>query len=71
MKLVWTDSALQDLQDIHSRITADKASAATRVAAEFLQQAESLLLFPLRGSPGRVRVFALVANLTKPGIPRA
>ena len=71
MMLVWTDSALRDLQDTHSRIAADKASAVARAAAEFLQQAESLLLFPLRGRPGRVRGFALVANLTKPGIPRA
>jgi toxin ParE1/3/4 len=54
MRLRWTDDAVTDLAAIRDYIETDNVEAAQRVAMKIIAQAESLLLQPNKGRPGRV-----------------
>lgn len=49
-RLVWTEPALQDLEEIADYIALDKPSAAARFVHRVFAKVESLRKFPLIGS---------------------
>lgn len=54
MKVVWTETALNDLQELREYIRSDKPSAAASVAKRILDTVEIISLQPSIGRPGRV-----------------
>ena len=60
-KVVWTDPALADLQEIVTHIARDKPTAAGRVGNDVIEHVETLRSFPFigptypRGSTGNRR----------------
>jgi toxin ParE1/3/4 len=54
MKLCWTRAAIADLAAIQIYIAKERTASAKRVAAEILEQVESLVANPLRGRAGRM-----------------
>ncbi len=49
MKLIWTDSAIQDLAEIKAYISHDSDFYATRLIEKILDGIENLLIFPEMG----------------------
>ena len=49
MKVVWTDEAYRDLDEISEWIAQDNPTAAARFVAELLARGNSLVRFPKRG----------------------
>jgi addiction module RelE/StbE family toxin len=54
MTLRWTRAAIADLAAIQDYIAKERPASARRVAAEILEQVESLVTNPLRGRVGRI-----------------
>lgn len=54
MKLRWTRAAIADLAEIYVYIAKERPTSALRVAAEIVEQVESLLANPHRGRAGRI-----------------
>ncbi len=54
MPVVWRAKALADVGRIVRYIAADNPVAAKRVGRELLLAADSLMMFPRRGRPGRL-----------------
>jgi toxin ParE1/3/4 len=54
MRLKWTKSAVSDLAEIYDYIERERPASAVQVAAEVLEQVESLISMPLRGRPGYI-----------------
>ncbi len=52
MKIVWTQRAIADLEEIEGYIAQDRPSAAQRVAAHLVSSVEHLAEFPQLGRPG-------------------
>jgi addiction module RelE/StbE family toxin len=49
-KIVFTSTALRDLEKIHAYIAKDNPAAANRFALKLIASAETLAAFPQRGS---------------------
>jgi toxin ParE1/3/4 len=54
MKLVWTRSAIDDLDDLHEYIRKERPAAARRVAREILESVERLVAAPESGRKSRI-----------------
>ncbi len=54
MKLVWTDLAIQDIEDIWTYIAQDNRIAATKTIRQIRQATRRLIKHPETGRPGRV-----------------
>ena len=54
MKLRWTRAAIEDLAEIYDYIAKERPASAFQVAAEIVEQVESLLANPHRGRAGRI-----------------
>jgi plasmid stabilization system protein ParE len=54
MKLVWTNSALEDRRTIYDYIDAENPRAAAELDELFKQAADRLCIYPKMGRPGRV-----------------
>ncbi|HET7842210.1 MAG TPA: type II toxin-antitoxin system RelE/ParE family toxin, partial [Terriglobia bacterium] len=52
MKIVWTEQAIADLEEIEHYIAQERPSAARRVAAHLVTSVEHLAEFPQLGRPG-------------------
>lgn len=52
MKIVWTERAIADLEEIEHYIAQERPSAAQRVAAHLVSSVEHLAEFPHLGRPG-------------------
>ena len=50
-KVIWTDSALEDLREIVSHISKDNSEAAHRVGHDIVDTVGMLATFPLIGPP--------------------
>jgi addiction module RelE/StbE family toxin len=53
VKLIWTDRATQDIEDIWIYIAADSKASATRTITKIRQAARRLIKHPETGRPGR------------------
>ena len=53
MRIIWSDRALERVEDIAVYIAQDNPSAATRWVDELFAQVERLSEFPEMGKPGR------------------
>lgn len=49
MKIVWTEPAIHDLDNIHSYISKDSARYASILVEKILKSTDNLELFPLMG----------------------
>lgn len=54
MKLLWSPTAVSDLQSIRDYIARDNPSAARKVAERIRESVNRLIDFPLSGRAGRV-----------------
>jgi toxin ParE1/3/4 len=54
MKLFWTPQAVQNRIEIYERIEADSPRAALNLDEMFSERANSLIVHPALGKPGRV-----------------
>jgi toxin ParE1/3/4 len=54
LKLQWSNSAEQDLDQIYAFIAIDSPRSAAGVGNRILQAAEALRSFPRKGRPGRL-----------------
>jgi len=65
-KVIWTEPALQDLNDIAEYIALDKVSAAKKVVQKIFSSTENLELFPFSGGKppelGKSRYLELIVN---------
>jgi toxin ParE1/3/4 len=52
VRIVWTERAVADLEEIERYIERDRPSAARRVAAHLVASVENLAEFPGLGKPG-------------------
>ncbi len=55
-EIIWTDSAVADLEAIVPRITAERPQAARKVGNAIVAQVEKLRALPTLGSPYRPRL---------------
>jgi toxin ParE1/3/4 len=53
MRVIWAETALANLEQIHTYIAEDKPEAAGRLAQRILTSAERLAKRPYLGRPGR------------------
>jgi len=54
MKLLWSPTAVSDLQSIREYIARDNPSAARKIAERIRESVNRLIEFPLSGRAGRV-----------------
>ena len=54
MKIVWSPTAVSDLESIRSYIAEDNPTAARKVATRIKDAVNRLVNFPLSGRAGRV-----------------
>lgn len=52
MRIVWTEQAIADLEEINQYIAQERPAAARQVAAYILTSVEHLAKFPRLGKPG-------------------
>jgi toxin ParE1/3/4 len=62
VRVVWSDSAIADLNEIFDFLALDNPAAATRIATRLIAAAQKLEVFPHRGRPAgeRARELAIV-----------
>lgn len=54
MKIIWSPTAIDDLEHVHSYISQHNLQSAGDVAAAILKAVERLIDFPASGRPGRL-----------------
>lgn len=66
MKIIWSPTAISDLDHVHTFISEQNPKAASEVAALILGAVERLIEFPASGRPGRLPE---TRELVVPGTP--